>query len=452
MTHFNRFLKMFLTVVMLALPLATPLTTVASDYSYEGVEAEVLYDVTDYATDEWLDEEDELASDDTEEDELEAPFVEYDVELADLLPLNVTTTSQIGYSVMITGGAFRVGPGTAHASMRTLTQGTELEVLGSTVDGRWLNVRIGNQVGFAFADSVRQTTRVGVMIAGGAFRVGPGTAYASMRTLTQGIELEILGTSADGRWLRVRNGNQVGFAFADSVRQTTRLSVMRAGGAFRVGPGTAYASMRTLTQGTELEILGTSADGRWLRVRIGNQVGWAFSDSVNQLTRIGVMESNGAFRVGPGTGHASIRTLTRGAQVTILGSNIDGRWLRVRIGNQIGWVYAARVNRVIESFTASVTAYLPNCTGCTGITANGTDVRNVRTFNDRTFGNVRIIAADRRFPFGSIIYISSIGPTVVLDRGGVVTGNVLDLLMLQNQNPWQFGRQSLQAHVIRTGW
>jgi len=106
----------------------------------------------------------------------------------------------------------------------------------------------------------------------------------------------------------------------------------------------------------------------------------------------------------------------------------------------------------LETFTASVTAYLPTCSGCSGITANGTDVRNTRTFNDSSFGNIRIIAADRRFPFGTIIYISGVGNSIVLDRGGVVRGNVLDLLMLQNQDPWQFGRQSLQAQVRRLGW
>jgi len=106
----------------------------------------------------------------------------------------------------------------------------------------------------------------------------------------------------------------------------------------------------------------------------------------------------------------------------------------------------------IESFTASVTAYLATCPGCTGITANGTDVRSTTTFHDSTFGTVRIIAACRRFPFGTVIYISGIGNAVVLDRGGAVTGNVLDLLMGPNDNPWQFGRQALQAQVVRLGW
>jgi len=106
----------------------------------------------------------------------------------------------------------------------------------------------------------------------------------------------------------------------------------------------------------------------------------------------------------------------------------------------------------LESFTASVTAYLATCFGCSGITANGTDVRSITHFNDSTFGNVRIIAADHRFSFGTIIYISGVGNAIVLDRGGAVTGDVLDLLVGANDNPWQFGRQALQAQVIRIGW
>ena len=106
----------------------------------------------------------------------------------------------------------------------------------------------------------------------------------------------------------------------------------------------------------------------------------------------------------------------------------------------------------IETFDASVTAYLPDCRGCSGFTASGKDVRNTSVFNDSTFGTVRIIAADRRFPIGTVMYIQDVGNAIVLDRGRSVTGNILDLLMHQGQNPWQFGRQSLQAQVVRLGW
>ena len=106
----------------------------------------------------------------------------------------------------------------------------------------------------------------------------------------------------------------------------------------------------------------------------------------------------------------------------------------------------------LDSFTASVTAYLATCSGCSGFTASGRDVRSNIWFSDATFGSVRIIAADRRFPFGTIMYIQGVGHAVVLDRGGAVTGNVLDVLKGANENPLRFGRQSLQTQVLRLGW
>ena len=106
----------------------------------------------------------------------------------------------------------------------------------------------------------------------------------------------------------------------------------------------------------------------------------------------------------------------------------------------------------LDTFTANVTAYLATCAGCSGFTANGRDVRSNIHFEDSTFGTVRIIAACRQFPFGTIMYISGVGHAVVLDRGGAVTGNVLDLLMTADENPIRFGRQFLQAQVLRLGW
>ena len=106
----------------------------------------------------------------------------------------------------------------------------------------------------------------------------------------------------------------------------------------------------------------------------------------------------------------------------------------------------------LEVFTASVTAYQANCRGCSGFTASGRDVRSNAWFYDQTFGSVRIIAADRRFPFGTIMYIQGVGHAVVLDRGGSVTGNVLDVLKSSDENPFRFGRQSLQTQVLRLGW
>ena len=105
----------------------------------------------------------------------------------------------------------------------------------------------------------------------------------------------------------------------------------------------------------------------------------------------------------------------------------------------------------LSVFTASVTGYTADCAGCTGrVACTGMDVSGSMWYTDATFGSVRIIAADRGTPCGTIMYLEGVGNAVVLDRGGKVTGNVLDLLM--DTNPWNWGRRSIRTEVLRWGW
>jgi len=112
---------------------------------------------------------------------------------------------------------------------------------------------------------------------------------------------------------------------------------------------------------------------------------------------------------------------------------------------------ASTPSESLSSFTANVTAYYATCHGCTGrVACNGRDVTSDIFFPDAEFGSVRIIAADRGTPCGSIMYLSGIGHAVVLDRGGAVVGNVVDLLMSSGAR--QFGRQNIETKVLRWGW
>jgi len=107
-----------------------------------------------------------------------------------------------------------------------------------------------------------------------------------------------------------------------------------------------------------------------------------------------------------------------------------------------------------SSFTVNVTAYVADCPGCTGrVACTGRDVSSDIYYSDKSFGTVRIVAAGSDYPCGTILDISDVGTAIVLDRGGKVTGNIVDLLVDENKtNPWHFGRRSLEARVLRTGW
>lgn len=94
--------------------------------------------------------------------------------------------------------------------------------------------------------------------------------------------------------------------------------------------------------------------------------------------------------------------------------------------------------RVIE---ANVSAYCP-CSRCCGkysdgITANGYAIQPGDKF----------VAADSRFAFGTMISIPGYGTVPVLDRGGAIKGNKLDVYFPTHKEALQWGRQYLTVSI-----
>ena len=111
------------------------------------------------------------------------------------------------------------------------------------------------------------------------------------------------------------------------------------------------------------------------------------------------------------------------------------------------------------AFNGKLTAYGPDCPGCSGNSAcpprqnfkNG----NIY-FEDQVYGTVRVVAADRSIPCGSIVRISGINIysepilVIVMDRGGAVNGNHMDLLFTSQSNLEGFVTSNVK--LIRYGW
>ena len=106
----------------------------------------------------------------------------------------------------------------------------------------------------------------------------------------------------------------------------------------------------------------------------------------------------------------------------------------------------------ITSFVANMTAYdvQSACGGSRVACKPYTDVSNTIYYNDSEYGQLRIVAAGKDYPCGTIVDIDGIGKAIVLDRGSAITGNDLDLLV--NTNAWDFGRKYKQTKVLRLGW
>ena len=111
-------------------------------------------------------------------------------------------------------------------------------------------------------------------------------------------------------------------------------------------------------------------------------------------------------------------------------------------------------------FNGTMTGYGPDCVGCTGkvYCPPRNDVRNGNIyFNDNEYGKVRIVAADHSIPCGTMVKVTG-GKlkepmtAIVLDRGGVIKGTLMDLLVESEHASNPVGRQNVTYEIVRWGW
>lgn len=116
---------------------------------------------------------------------------------------------------------------------------------------------------------------------------------------------------------------------------------------------------------------------------------------------------------------------------------------------------------VLTTYEGTMTAYGADCYGCSGITASGHDLRNNNIyFEDEKFGTLRVLAADRIIPFGTIVRVTGVKIYeepflgIVLDRGYLIKGNLMDLAFGFQDDPdvKSVGRSNVVYEVLRYGW
>ncbi len=144
----------------------------------------------------------------------------------------------------------------------------------------------------------------------------------------------------------------------------------------RKGPGTSYAVIVTLPEGTELSVLDDS-DPYWAEVKTSSgQKGWCSKEYLNitetaDLTAITTDALN--LRKGAGTSYSVITTLSKGTTVTVL-DNSNQDWAKVRTSSdEEGWCskeYLQFSESDIEEETASLQSNAQ--------TAKTTDYLNLR--------------------------------------------------------------------------
>lgn len=115
----------------------------------------------------------------------------------------------------------------------------------------------------------------------------------------------------------------------------------------------------------------------------------------------------------------------------------------------------------VYTFTGELTGYAGDCPLCSGYLACPPRTNVLEKgiyFDDKTYGNVRIVASSKNYPCGTILQFNvnklSSEPiiAIVLDRG--VGGNVIDLLTESEEFATKkVGRvRNLEFEVLREGW
>lgn len=118
----------------------------------------------------------------------------------------------------------------------------------------------------------------------------------------------------------------------------------------------------------------------------------------------------------------------------------------------------------LEVLVGSLSLYGPDCYGCTSNkTASGMYVGDGNIYyKDSEYGTVRIVAADKSYPFGTIVRVSNVDYfgepiyAIVLDRGGDIGKNrrfLFDLLFPSEREANSVGsRHNVTFEIMRLGY
>src|SRR5690625_563215 len=95
-----------------------------------------------------------------------------------------------------------------------------------------------------------------------------------------------------------------------------------------------------------------------------------------------------------------------------------------------------------EVMYMNATAYSADCSGCSGITATGIDLKSNP--------NKKVVAVDPNvIPLGSTVWVEGYGTAVAGDTGGAINGKTIDLHVPSHAEADAFGRQTVKVKVIK---
>ena len=140
-----------------------------------------------------------------------------------------------------------------------------------------------------------------------------------------------------------------------------------------------------------------------------------------------------------------IKVVKRGTKVYVTGKEKNGFYL-VKVGKKSGYIMASYLGSKPSNVTTTEESSSKEYIGTYKITAYSAS-SSARTASGTKCQSGRTIAAPSNFPFGTKLMFNGNVYTVE-DRGGAVTGNVLDLYVDSNSEAVQWGVKYLKVYKV----
>jgi len=114
----------------------------------------------------------------------------------------------------------------------------------------------------------------------------------------------------------------------------------------------------------------------------------------------------------------------------------------VAVGTQVAVSQASRGEATSgKELTVTATAYTASCTGCSGVTATGINLKNNP--------DLKVIAVDPNvIPLGTKVYVEGYGYAVAGDTGGAIKGNKIDVFFPNKSQAYNWGRKTVKIRIL----
>ncbi|MGN1402055.1 MAG: LysM peptidoglycan-binding domain-containing protein [Bacillus sp. (in: firmicutes)] len=103
---------------------------------------------------------------------------------------------------------------------------------------------------------------------------------------------------------------------------------------------------------------------------------------------------------------------------------------------------ASKPAAAAKTIEMTATAYTAYCSGCSGVTASGMDLR--------ANPDAKVIAVDPSvIPLGTKVYVEGYGYAVAADTGGAIKGNKIDVFTPSKDDALQWGRRTVEVQILQ---